>query len=300
MKRYSYLGPLLAIPALVVILAAIPGCPTKEPPKTPEGPVGVLKKGPDGPEKKEKAEPFVVKSTDGVIKGRVVYDGTPPEMPVLKGIAGHGDAALCHAGPKSTQVEQTWLVGKTDGVANVVVFLEPPADKFFAIDEKFAEKYKNDATIDQPYCAFEPHVVAIFPEYKTEDGKPHPTGQELLIKNSGKIAHNSKSPGNGKVNAFNKPVNPGESERIEIKYQKQPLDVACDKHNWMSAKVLTFEHPFFAVTDKDGNFEIKNVPSGVELTIKTWHEGATVDTKKLDVKTGPNDAGTLKIKTEAS
>jgi len=30
-------------------------------------------------------------------------------------------------------------------------------------------------------------------------------------------------------------------------------------------------HPYFAVTDKDGNFEIKNVPAG-KLRLMVWHE----------------------------
>jgi hypothetical protein len=31
------------------------------------------------------------------------------------------------------------------------------------------------------------------------------------------------------------------------------------------------EHPFFAVTDTNGQFEIENVPAGT-YTLKTWHE----------------------------
>jgi hypothetical protein len=304
MRRRFYLGSLLAVPAVVVMLATIPGCPSKEgkslPP--PQGSKG-------GPEVKEAAAPkagggeaFVAKSTDATIKGRVVYDGTPPVMGEIKQIASSGDKEACHAGPEFTHKEQTWIVGKDHGVANVVVVLEPPSAKFFALDKAEADKYKGKekAVIDQPFCVFEPHVVATFAAHKDADGKTHDTGATLLIKNSGKISHNTKSPGNGKVNGFNIAANPGKDDEIKIKFQKTPMQIACDKHNWMSAVMMTYDHPFFAVTDKDGNFEIKNAPSGVELTLKTWHEAATEATEKITPKAGDNDVKDLKVKAKAA
>ena len=40
--------------------------------------------------------------------------------------------------------------------------------------------------------------------------------------------------------------------------------------------------PYFAVTDKDGNFEIKNVPAG-KYTLKTWSEDGKPTTQAVDV-----------------
>jgi hypothetical protein len=300
MRRFLPLGSLLAIPALALLLATVPGCPSKDSGTKDKAVAGKDGK-PSGDGEKEKGgkggkgEALAVKSTDASVKGRVVYDGTPPKMKPITAIDTHGDKAQCHAGPEFTQVEQTWMVGKDNGVANTVVYLEPTDGKFFALDAAEADKLKGDATIDQPYCAFEPHVTALFAAYKDKDGAQHDTGAKLHIKNSGKISHNSKSPGDGKKNDFNASISGGEEKSYALKFQKQPLDIACDKHNWMSAKVKLFDHPFFAVTDKDGNFEIKHAPTG-EFKITIWHEQGSPDSKTMELKSGANDAGTLKTK----
>ena len=49
------------------------------------------------------------------------------------------------------------------------------------------------------------------------------------------------------------------------------LDVRCDIHPFMRAFIHVFEHPYFAVTDAAGRFEISQVPPGT-YTLKLWHE----------------------------
>jgi hypothetical protein len=39
----------------------------------------------------------------------------------------------------------------------------------------------------------------------------------------------------------------------------------------MTGYVRVFDHPYYAVTDDDGNFEIKNAPAG-KYRIVYWHE----------------------------
>jgi hypothetical protein len=39
----------------------------------------------------------------------------------------------------------------------------------------------------------------------------------------------------------------------------------------MTGYVRVFDHPYYAVTDKDGKFEIKNAPTG-DYRIVYWHE----------------------------
>ena len=45
----------------------------------------------------------------------------------------------------------------------------------------------------------------------------------------------------------------------------------CDVHGWMNAYVGVLDHPYFAVTDKDGKFDLKTLPPGT-YTIEAWHE----------------------------
>jgi len=43
-------------------------------------------------------------------------------------------------------------------------------------------------------------------------------------------------------------------------------------HVWMNAEVIVAPHPYYAVTDVNGHFEIKDVPPG-RYEIVAWHEG---------------------------
>ena len=59
----------------------------------------------------------------------------------------------------------------------------------------------------------------------------------------------------------------------------------CQIHPWMSSFVWVLDHPFAAVTDKEGNYEIKGVPAA-ELSVKYWHESfdKTPKTEKITIK----------------
>jgi hypothetical protein len=39
----------------------------------------------------------------------------------------------------------------------------------------------------------------------------------------------------------------------------------------MAGYVRIFDHPYYAITDENGNFEIKNAPAG-KFRIVFWHE----------------------------
>jgi hypothetical protein len=65
--------------------------------------------------------------------------------------------------------------------------------------------------------------------------------------------------------------------------------------------VMVLDHPFFAVTDKDGNFEIKGVPAGAQKLI-LWQEAVGYvnadGNKGMAVQVEPGkatDIGAIKI-----
>lgn len=63
------------------------------------------------------------------------------------------------------------------------------------------------------------------------------------------------------------------------------LRFKCDVHPWMFAYVSVFDHPYFAVSGKDGSFTIKNVPAGKYTLEATHRKGGTVS-KEIEVKDG--------------
>ena len=214
-----------------------------------------------------------LKAGDGVIKGRVVLQGDKPAVMIVSSMAAHNDSAVCLAGSEFEKIGQQWLIGEKIGdkygVANVVVSLKPPAGKYF---EYKKDDKKNKVVLDQPHCAFVPHVVGIFPQYW--DGKGlQDTGEEFIVKNSATINHNTKWQGDPLKNPLGTKTLPSKDEMpVRLVPQSDPIQISCDIHPWMYARVWAFEHPYFAVTDDKGEFEIKNVPTGVDLGVVAWHE----------------------------
>ena len=115
---------------------------------------------------------------------------------------------------------------------------------------------------DQKECVFLSHV------------QPVMVGQQLLIKNSDPIGHNTNiaPPGDQGVNPLLSPG--GEFEHKFSFQQNNPVAVTCNIHPWMKAYVFPRGNPYFAITDKEGKFEIKNVPAGEPVEFRLWHESA--------------------------
>jgi hypothetical protein len=116
--------------------------------------------------------------------------------------------------------------------------------------------------MDQPCCQFEPHMVGLR------------LGQALVIKNSAPIAYNVSLVSAGPGPLMNAIVPPSKQLTIaaeQFRARPVPIRVRCNIHAWMGAWVFAFDHPYFAVTDENGNFAIKNVPVG-KVRVVAWHE----------------------------
>ena len=235
----------------------------------------------------------------GSLKGKVIFKGKPPELPSpIAAMKMHQDARCCLMGSPKELINPTWIIDpKTKGLANVVIWLKPPAGHYFPIhaDDK---KRKDIVVIDQPHCAFVPHVVGVFAEYFDGD-KVVRSGQKFVVKNSSTVRHNVRFAG-FKNAGINTAMQAGGELSVELFPEKLPLTFQCDFHKWMSARVAVFDHPYFAVTGEDGTFHMPRVPAGAELTVMAWHEAALYvlgpSGKKLTLRAGENE---LNLKAEA-
>jgi len=148
---------------------------------------------------------------------------------------------------------------------NIAVYVDVIPDKKF-------DAPKEHIVIDQRKMAFLPHVVAV------------QQGTTVDFLNSDPVGHNVYWPsvsGNKKLSH-----NMGTWPKGDRKpFQFNDLGTAsllCNVHPEMSGYVVVVPTPYFAVTDKDGNFEIKNIPAG-KYTLKTWSEDGKPVTQALDV-----------------
>ena len=67
------------------------------------------------------------------------------------------------------------------------------------------------------------------------------------------------------------------------------IPIKCNQHPWMKMYLNVVHTPWFAVTDENGKFDIKNLPPG-EYTLAAVHEKSGEQTMKLTV--GPKDLKT--------
>jgi hypothetical protein len=278
MKRFPILASLLLFPALALMVMV--GCNEKKPVPPPANGGGKVDEG--------TKSVAITAATDGTVKGTVKIKGDPPEMKEEDRILKHEDKNKCLAGKGNHVLEQIWLVNKNGFVANVVVSLEPPEGKKYKIEDKLKDSFKTKtATLDQPYCAFEPHIVALYADV-----------QPLVVKNSAKFTHNTKITGGVKNGDTNEAIGSGvEWKPRTFKKDSNPIPVECSMHTWMNAKLITFDHPYFAVTKEDGSFEIANVPVGESLVVYMWHEstGKKKDMGKVTTKAGEKTQHDLEI-----
>lgn len=228
----------------------------------------------------------------GTIKGRIVFAGDklpdPAEVKV--------DKDQAHCLEKGKIFSDEWVVNKENkGVKWVFVWLAPEPGgtvKKLPIHPSLKEPKDQKVEIDQPHCMFIPHSLALR------------EGQVLVGKNSSPIAHNMNVAGHPTKNpARNIIIPPKATQEFDgLQADDWPVSVQCNIHGWMKAWVRVFDHPYFAVTDADGNFEIKNAPAG-EWRLRSWHDsgwrggaagkagdkitvkgGTTTDLGKLDIK----------------
>ncbi|MBI1831762.1 MAG: hypothetical protein HYR84_09965 [Planctomycetes bacterium] len=218
----------------------------------------------------------------GSLVGKVTFAGELPKViDFTEKIKENRDKECCLAGKPGEMFDQTWIINpKTRAVENVAVWITPPKDTYLEIHPKF-KKRRETIVIDQPNCAFVPHVAAFNPVYF--DGKQMvSTGQQLHMKNSATVSHNIRVIGHPSINrGFNVTLQAKTildcmmdlDDDVKFKPQVLPISLVCDLHPWMAGRLFVFDHPYYAITKADGTFEINAIPAGAVVRVVAWHEG---------------------------
>jgi hypothetical protein len=276
------MASLLTPPVLAIALATV-GCSSSD---TKAPPSGVKKAASDkkgeGTGSGTSAAKTALKPTGfATIKGKITFDGTPPPPADIRIPDDNTNKEYCLKGPHT---DPTWIVGADKGVKNVVLWVRAPADKYFDIPADQQQSVAPIVGIHQPFCAFEPHVAVAFPSFF--DGTTQKkTGQKVEVDNSAPFNHNTNwSPAKTTIdsgdNVMLEPKKVREIPLFESPSAKKRagledlLTLKCNIHQWMTGYLWVFDHPYAAITQDDGTYEIKNVPAGSELQFVGWHEGA--------------------------
>jgi hypothetical protein len=215
------------------------------------------------------------------VKGKVVFDDSKHRIPlrVAPKVPNAAEAPACIAKDKEFLTEDWMVDPKTKAVKNAFVWLapEPTADEWKRLKATGKERLrdfpsfkpeqlhpdlkeltKKTVEMDQPCCRFIPHVLAVR------------VGQTLVIKNSADFSHNAKY--DTRNNGSDNPIIPaGKKIEVPIKEPERfPVLIQCSMHPWMKAYVRVFDHPYFAITNENGDYEIAKAPAG-KYRIFVWH-----------------------------
>ena len=134
---------------------------------------------------------------------------------------------------------------KAKGVKN-------PANAVIYIDKIEGKTFKppsEPVVMDQKKLTFIPHVMPIL------------VGTKVNFLNSDDVLHNVFSP-DACADKFNLGSWPKGQEKSYVFTKPCITTLLCNVHPEMGAYILVLETPYFAVTDKDGNYTIKDVPPG--------------------------------------
>ena len=218
-------------------------------------------------------------ATAGNVKGMVMLDGTAPKNEPIKMNAD----PVCVKANATPQFQETYQAG-SDGksLANVFVYVKDGLGNYVF------DAPTDSVKLDQQNCRYRPHVFGVR------------VGQPVEIVNSDPTLHNIHA-----LPKANQEFNNGQpiqgmkmSHTFTAKEVMVPFK--CDVHGWMNAYVGILDHPYFAVTDKDGKFELNSLPPGT-YTIEAWHEklGATTQSVTVGAKESKEVNFTFKAPTVA-
>ena len=157
---------------------------------------------------------------------------------------------------------------------NIVVYIDNIPGKAFLPPVQHA-------IMDQLQMEFVPHVLVIVKgtavNFLNDDPVQHNVYWPAINRNH-KLAHNMGTWPRGTVKSF-------------TFNELGDVPLLCKVHSEMSGYIVVVPTPYFAVTDKQGDFTIKDVPPG-KYTLKTWSEEAQPTAQEVTIDFG-SDGGAL-------
>jgi hypothetical protein len=183
----------------------------------------------------------------GTLKGKLTCNGNPPVRGPIVNRFG------------LNVPNQSFLVGPKGGLANMVVWL---LTKDAAVHPDFLKSRKEDATLNFKGDVFEPRVL---PMLVGQNLKVKNLGPDWQLVNIGFVTNPPISRLVKNTEEFRATMDVAETKPEKVFLGAEPKTVA-----WL----LVCPNPYFAVSDAEGKFEIKNLPAGVPLEFNVWHEHA--------------------------
>ncbi len=203
------------------------------------------------------------------VSGRVLFNG---EFPLLKRVTMKAEPYCVDAVGSETLPEERALRDSEGGLANVLVFVSD--GHAGRLPDGLSPELLGEVLLDARQCAFTPRVLGVRAR------------QSVVMTNHDDVMHRFHP--NPTRNRGHEPgmPNTGREQTFAFRNAERPFRVMCDVHVWERAWIGVFDHPWFAVTDEHGVFEL---PEGLEpgaYTLTAWHEVLGERTYQLIVSEG--------------
>jgi len=188
-------------------------------------------------------------ATAGEVTGSVKLDGAAPKMKPIS-MAAEPACAKAHTGPV---LSEEVVTGDGGALANVVVYVKSGLEGYSFPAPAAPVKF------EQQGCQYHPHVAGLM------------VGQNIDVVNDDQTTHNIH-PIPTVNREWNESQPPGAAP-IEKSFAREEIaiPVKCNVHPWMKAYMAVLSNPAFQVTEKDGKFDLKNLPPGT-YSVVAWHE----------------------------
>ncbi len=203
-------------------------------------------------------------ATTASISGTVTFSGAAPSPVKI-------DMSQDPACGNQPAFDESVIVTNSD-LANVFIYIKDGlGNRSFALPAK-------PVTIQQKGCRYQPHVLGAL------------TGQTIRIVNDDNTSHNIH-PHPQTSRQWNE-SQPPQGTPIDTKFDHPEIliPVQCNQHPWMHMYLGIVSNPFFAVTGKDGKFEIHGLPPGT-YTLAAVHE--RLGERDLKITVGPKESKTV-------
>jgi plastocyanin len=220
----------------------------------------------EAPDSPSRAEP--VSSKPGVIEGSIFFRGAPPKNPIPDDSGFRRDLIQVHR--------------QTGGLRDVLAYLESDPKLQPAPGQIAAPR---PLLMDQVDHEFIPRVMAVLAH------------APVTFTNSDPANHNVRTSSDQRKNEFNVYTGAGGKYQhpFELHPERKPVRVSCDIHPWMRAWIYVMEHPFFAVTDSAGRFQITGIPPGEYRLILLQPDLRHASTQQVQVVSAKTNRVTLEI-----
>lgn len=173
---------------------------------------------------------------------------------------------------QAPQVQAGEQVGTIKGVVASPWMRRYPALVYIDHVNKVFPPPKENPHMSQKGLVFLPHILPVL------------IGSTVDFTNDDTVAHNVFSPP-GSATPFNLGIYGTGVKKTETFNKLGEVPLLCSVHPEMSAFVIVLQNPYFALSDNEGNFEIKNVPAGT-YQLKVWNEKLKTVSKPVTVTAG--------------